>query len=802
MNILASYNWIKEYLNTDLSAEDFATQTTRIGNSVEYTHDYNKKFENVVVGEIEQIRKHPNADKLKLVDTKIGKKTIQIVCGGTNLQEGMRVAVALPGAKILWHGNGELVELEELDVRGEKSFGMICSPNELGFEKLQGGEKEIWEITNLTQEKAGTDLAQALGLDDIVFDIEVTSNRPDCMSIIGQAREGGAATGENFKWGLEVVPPLTKGGLGGVSKLSVSVRDFDLCPKYSAIAIDGVKVGPSPWWLQKKILLSGHRPINNIVDITNFVLHEHGQPLHTFDADKLDDEEIIVRKAKKGEKITALDDKQYELDETMLIIADSKKPVAIAGVMGGADTGTTESSTRIILESATFDPVSVRKTSRALNLVSDSSLLFEKGLSVESTGPALARAVGLILEIAGGEVVSEQIKVEKEAYKPFTLPFDPKRANELIGIEIEENKMLGILERLGFEYRPNEAEKTYSVTIPYWRDHDIENSVDFVEEIVRVYGFENIPSSLPKGTLPEQKIEPVLFWERKAKDVLAGAGLTEMYSMSFISERDLENFGLSADDAVKMKNPLSQEDGFMRPSLIPAMLNTINLNQRAFHFEALFEIAPVYSPSKKDIPEQKHGLLIAVYDADGAKSFSKAKGILERLMGEMGVKDWALERFSDASWHPVRSAKIIIGKKDIGTLAEISNDLACRFGIEHRVTLISLQFEHILEHFSISKSYSPIIAYPAVKRDIAFVVHESVEYGDIQKAFVKESEIYCHTELFDIYRGKGVEDGKKSLALHLFFQLPDRTLSAEEVEQELQKIRSVLEKKFHAIMRS
>jgi phenylalanyl-tRNA synthetase beta chain len=796
MNILASYGWIKEYLKTDLSPEDFAKKTTAAGNGVERIHDLASSLQKMVVGVVKVVKPHPNANKLRIAEVDIGGKVVEIVCGGVNLADGQKVAVALPGSMVRWHGQGDLVEIKETELRGSKSFGMICAAAEIGFEKLPAGDHDIWDLSAITDTKAGTPLAKALGLDDVIFDIEVTSNRPDCKSIVGQALEGGAATGGKFAFRMS--PKIKE----GKAKLKVSVKDFDLCRKYEAVMIEGVKVGPSPWWVQKKLLLAGHRPINNVVDVTNLVLHELGQPMHAFDADKLEASELVVRRAKKSESMKALDGKDYDLTEKMLVIADAKKPVAIAGVMGGMETGTTAGTTRVILESATFDPVSVRRTSRALNLASDSSLLFEKGLSTEATGFALARAVELILELAGGSVASKVWSDQAAPYKAPAFPFDPAQASQLIGVDIPEKKQLAMLTSLGFKVA--KKGKKYSVTVPWWRDHDIETSRDFVEEIARLYGYANVPSKLPEGELPDTTPDAAIVWERRAKDILKASGLTETYAYAFVSEQQLGRYAIPVEAAVKISNPLSSEQEYMRPSLVPTMLTAIEANQAMFPEMSLFELAPVYLPNKKDIPTHALRLVVAVTGKDGYAAFRNAKGTLERLMRELGIKKWRLERDNkDERWHAGRSAAIHAGEhQHVGVIGEISPAVAKAFGIDGRAVLVDLDFESLVPMCSVAKSYRPIPTYPEVKRDLAFVVGERMEYGEIERELKKSSPLLHEVELFDLYRGKGVEAGKKSMAVHLAFRSNEKTLDANEVDAEMKKLGEVITRTFDGILRA
>ena len=795
MNILASYNWIKEYLETDLSAEEFARKTTAAGNSVDRMERLADRFDKMVVGCVTSVHAHPNADKLKIAKTDIGTEIVEIVCGGENLTEGQRVVVGLPGARVRWHGQGELIELTKTKIRGVESYGMICAVSEIGFEKIPAKEKEIWDITEITTAKSGTSLADALDMDDVIFDIEVTSNRPDCKSIIGQAREGGAVIGKGFRGAKGF-----KGDKGFKSSWHIEIKEPTLCPKYSAVLIKNVKVRPSPWWLQKKLLFAGHRPINNIVDVTNYVLHEYGQPLHAFDADTLTGEKLVVRKAKKNEKILALDGKEYALNAEMLVIADAKKALAIAGVMGGQESGTTGETTSVLIEAATFDPVSVRRTARALNLYSDSQLLFEKGLSTEATGPALARAIELIQQVAGGEV-SEVMTEEAKPYESRVLTFDPEKANALMGIKLEEKEMLSILVRLGFDVVKNST----TLSIPFWRDHDIEHSVDFVEEIARIYGYENFPARLPEGTLSTLRQDSRITWELRVKQILSGAGLTEAYSYAFVSEEQLKKYGLDVDQAVKLRNPLSVEQEYLRTSLIPSMLATIAENQMRFSSADLFELAPVYHIQKNDIPDQPIRLVVAFYGKDGAKLFSRAKGFVERLFRETGIRtcEWIRPDKMDVNFHAGRTAKVQVnGTACVGMVGHVSAQTARAYGVDVDVVIGSFNFDVLLPLFTNANIFAPLPQFPSVKRDLAMIVAERTEFASIAVRVKKSSPLIESCELFDVFRGGDLESGKKSIAIHLSFRSNDRTLEAKEVDVELDHVRAMLENEFGAMMRS
>ncbi len=806
MNILASHNWIKDYLKTKDSVEQFDEKMSLTGSSVEYIHRDKDLYNKMIVGEVKELKKHPNADALQIAMTDVGKKALaEIVCGGKNLKQGIKVVVALPGSKVRWHGEGELITLETVEVRGVKSAGMICAANELGFEKIAQGEKDIWIISSLTDAVPGTPIADALDLNDTIFDIEATTNRPDQMSIIGLAREGGTAGLGTFGWDQEASKKKLGERLGITGDelpLKVSVKDSKLCPRYQAVVIDGIKVGPSPWWLQKRLLQAGHRPYNNIVDITNYVLHEFGQPMHTFDYDKLEGKEIVVRKAKKGEKFLALDENEYELASSQLVIADKKRPVAVAGVMGGMDTGTTEKTKTIVFECASFEPVNVRRAARDLNLYSDSQLLFEKGLSTEATEPALMRAIELTLEIASGRVASKVFDERAGAYKPSQFPFDPKKASELIGVDIPEVQQMAILGNLGFTAKQTGGE--YQITVPYWRDHDIEASVDFTEEIARVYGYHNLPSKLPEGELPDLTPLPEFVWERRLKDILCGAGATEMFSEPLISEADLKRYSLSDKDALHIANPLSVDAEYLRPNLNISMLKTIEANQREFPEGVLFELARAIVPQDKGLPNENQTVLLAVYGSDGEKAFLRAKGLLERMLREAGVSEWSFDRdVGDSTyWHSARSAKIMIDGKQIGVLGEVAQATATQFGLEARVSLVEINFSDLLPHLSIMKKYTQTPEFPAVKRDLAFVLDNTVEYSAVEAALLEVDSMIRTIELFDVYSGKGVKEDQKSLAVHLEFRLDDRTLKSEEVDAVVEGVVKMLKKEFHATIRA
>ncbi len=800
MNINISYNWLKEFFPTRHKPEDLARLLSLSGPSVERMSSRGAEWDKMVVGEILEIKPHPNADKLRIAVTDIGSKKMEIICGGTNLRKNMKVAVALPGSKVKWHGEGDFVELKPVEIRGVKSEAMIAAANEIGlFEAFPHKEREVMDISGIVA-KPGTLLARALELDDVVFDTEITTNRPDLLGMVGFAREAAAITREKIdarKLGvLEKFPPIT---LKELPRVTVTAKK--LCPRYTAARVNGVKVGPSPWWLKRRLMSAGVRPISNIVDITNYVMLEVGQPMHAFDAARLGGGRIIVRPAAQNEKIKALDGVTYKLTPDMLVIADGQKPVAIAGIMGGEESSVGPETEDIILESATFDPVSIRQTSRDLNLRSDSSQRFEKGLSTESAHRALARAAGLVLEIAGGNL--GPMRDERAGvYKPRVYPFSFAKAQELIGAPIAAGEMKKILQSLGFGLKG--GGKSAKVSVPYFRDHDIESGRDLVEEIARIYGYHKLPSLVPGGAIPLEMTGAEFLWENRIKELFRGAGFNEIITYSFTSAHVMGKMGLDANRALKLWNPLTSEYEYMRTSLVPSALEVIGKNQENFPKVKIFEIANVYYPRANDLPREELNFVAAVSAKSGDPLFLEIKGIFELLASRFALGGLTLQRdLSGASyWHPGRSVAINFGKRAIGALGELHPMILRKFGIEHRVAVLHLALPELFPHMKQFGEYKSLLQFPAAKRDISFVVGEKVVYEKIMQSIKRASGIIAGAELFDVYSGKGVPEGKKSMAFHIVYQSPERTLTSEEVEAAHGALAKMLQKEFGAEVRA
>lgn len=789
MNNLASYTWLKEFLATNASAEEFARELSLKSMSVEKTERLTETFAHMVVGVVHAVTPHPNADKLRVVATDVGERVVEIVCGGTNVVPGMRVCVALPGAKVRWHGEGDLVTLAVTKIRGVESVGMICAPAEVGFAKLPCGDHEIWDLTTITDAHAGTPIADALGLDDVVFDIEITTNRPDAMGCVGLAREAAAAVGGAFSW---KAPKLPKAGKG----VDLTVRiDDERCGRYMAVVVDGVKVAPSPWWLQRRLLLAGHRPINNIVDITNYVLMELAQPMHAFDYATLKDG-IVVRPAKKGETLKALDGKEYTLDGE-LVIADGARPVAIAGIMGGEETGTTAATTTVVFEAAAFDPVNVRRTSRKLNVYSDSQLLFEKGLSTEAPVAALARAVELTLKIAGGNVASGIVDVGVTDYQPSVFPLRPEKARARIGVDIPDAQMVDILATLGFAVK--KAGKAYNVTVPYWRDHDIEGEADLVEEIARIYGYHAMPSVLPTGRLASAQEPASVTWERWLKRALAAAGYDEFFSDSLVSAEDVERYGERAADAYALLNPLSSDLSHLRTSLMPSVLRAVERNQGHTPSGRFFELSRVYLKTH-GLPDETTHLVFGEFGYDDAEqAYMHVRGTLEALAAKTGLRLTIAREAISTRWHPTRSATVALNGLAVGMIGEVVHDIQCAFGVDRRVMVVLVELDALFGAMRVTHRYQPLPAFPAIVRDLSVLLDERAAFGDIAAAV--HTDMVADVALVDIYRGNGVPEGKKSVTLSLTLQVPDRTLTSDEAERVLGEAAKVLESQFGGILR-
>lgn len=798
MNLNISYNWLREYLSTAHKPADLARLLSLSGPSIERIHHFGPEWDKVVVGKILEIKPLPSADKLKIAVTSIGSKKMEIVCGGVNLKEGMLVAVALSGSRVRWHGEGDLIELKPTEIRGVQSEAMIAAANEIGlFELFPHKDREVMDLSEVPGAKPGTPLAEALDLEDYIFDTEVTTNRPDLLAMTHFAREASAITRE--KLDEKKILSLEKYPKPGISeKISVKIEDKKLCPRYTASVVRGVKIAPAPLWMRLRLVRAGISSICNVVDITNYVMLEMGAPMHVFDLAKLNGG-IVVRRAGSGEKIKALDGNEYKLNPETLVIADSRRAAAIAGIMGGAETGVSAGTTDIVFEAASFDQVSVRRSSRALNLRSESSLRFEKGLSEDLPQRAIARALELTLSLAGGECgpVSDSRSI---AYKPLKYSITASEVQKLIGAPIASGEMKRILTSLGFKIQGTAAKLV--ATVPYFRDHDIEGGRDLVEEIARVYGYHRLPSRLPEGEIPLNALSLDMLWEDKIKELARGAGLNEVITYSFISAAAMEKMGFDQGRALKLWNPLTSDYEYMRTSLVPSLLEVVAKNQENFPEVRIFETANVYFPRKNELPKEELNLAAAISGKSSVSPFFEAKGIFELFNSRFGLN---LELRRDASnagyWHPGRSAVVMLGGKPAGTLGEVHPAILRKFGIEHRVAILNLVLPEVLAQMKNFGEFKPVPAFPAAKRDISFTVGEREIYEKVLTVVKGASKLIAKAELFDIYSGKGVPEGKKSMAFHITYQSLERTLSSDEVEAAHKALGDILKKELGAEVR-
>ncbi len=794
MNFLASYSWLKEYVQTQLSPEDFARELSLKSMSVETLSHVGERFRGMVIGEVKTIVKHPGADRLRVATVDIGESIVEIVCGGTNLAEGMSVVVALPGSRVRWHGGADWTTLEKTAIRGVESIGMICAPSEVGLDHVPCGDHEIWDVTSIVNCDAGTPVADALDLNDVVFDIEVTTNRPDAMGMVGLAREAAVAVGGRF-----VAPVIVLNSVSNAPSLEVRVED-DRCERYMAAVVGGVVVGQSPWWMQRRLVLAGYRPINTIVDITNYVLLELGQPLHAFDRSMIAGESIIVRPGKKDETLTLLDGKTAKLDASMIVVADSEKPLALAGMMGGKDSGTSSSTTTVVFEAATFNGAIIRRAARALDVATDSQLLFEKGLSPSALPIALARAVELAMQIAGGTLI-DVVDVYPNPRIPKVFPLFTQQIRDRIGVDIDDVQQTDILTKLGFVVTSRGG--AFSVTIPYWREDDIEESVDFTEEIARMYGYHIMPSLLPASRPPVGRDDVTLEWELWSKRFLASAGYSEFFNYSLVSVQDLEMYGVSPKDALAVFNPLSTDLTHMRPTLIPSVLRAVERNQALTPSAKVFELARVYVPQDGNLPDERLTMVFGEYGVTDAESvFMHLRGTLE-LFAEKAGLDFAFERLdSNSHWHGGRSVSVSVHGVAVGTLGQVASDFQSAFGIHRPVFLAELDLEAMIPFMRHSYRYEALPVFPVVVRDIAVLVDEHAEYTKICGIARGSQVLVTHCGVVDIYRGEGIPAGKKSVTLSLTFMAPDRTLTSDEVEVVLTTVTRELLLRIDGVVRS
>ena len=797
--MLLPIKWLKEYVNIDEESKLLADRLTLSGSHVESIISLGENIENIVVGKIVELRKHENADKLFVTMVDLGEKTVQIVTGADNLKVGDYIPVALIGAKL---PNG--MEIVETDFRGIMSYGMLCSLKELGYSDSVIPKSQREGIFVLDKEyPLGENIRQILGLYDDIIELEITPNRPDCLSIIGMARETAAAYDEKLQMPkIEVLNEVEN-----IKDYVESVEiDNNFCNRYYTRIIKDVKIEESPLWLQTRLMEAGVRPINNIVDITNYVMLEYGQPLHAFDLDKLNNKKILVRKAENGEKIKTIDEEERELKSSDLIITDGENPIAIAGVMGGMDTEVDENTKTILLESANFNSKSVRLTAKSINLRTEASARFEKGIDPNLCETAANRACQLAEEIGAGTIVKGHIDVYENKSSEKEIQLRPNRVNKLLGTDLPIEDMKDYLERL--ELKANIVGDSLSVIVPSFR-LDLNGEVDLVEEIGRLYGFHNIETKplvgvLTRGSKPYEKLI-----EDRANTVLQALGLNQVMTYSFISPRVYDKLKLNLDselrDYIKILNPLGEDYSVMRTTLVPNMLNLLGRNyNRGVEQCFMYEIGNIFLPKELpvvELPIEKKILNIGMY---GNIDFYDLKEIVEILFSKMGLKELEfIPEENNPIFHPNRTANIVYKDQPMGILGEIHMDVMDNFEIGKRVYMAELDFERIIESANLNRSYTPLPKFPSITRDIAVVVNKNIMVGELEKLIWESGEgLIEAVELFDIYEGEQLGTHKKSVAFTIRYRSFNRTLKDQEVNEIQKNIIERLEKYLGAQLRS
>jgi phenylalanyl-tRNA synthetase beta chain len=779
-------NWLKDYVDVTLPLAELAERLTMAGFEVAEIITTGGSWDNVVVGQIAAVNAHPNADRLRLATVELGTGQETVVCGAPNLNVGDKIVFASVGARLTNPYNGEVEELKPAKIRGVVSKGMICSEKELGISDRHEGIMVL-----AVDAKIGTPLTEYMG--DTVFDIDITPNRPDCLSVVGIAREVATISGQEMH-----IPEIDYQESGGdINKqVTIEIEDPDLCPRYCASLITDVKITESPAWLQERLIACDQRPINNIVDITNYIMLEYGQPLHSFDYDKLRKKKIIVRRAAEGEEFYTLDEEKRQLTGDMLTIADGEGTVAIAGVMGGLNSEVTDNTTSILLEAASFKAASIHYTSRHLGLTSEASMRFERGISAGMTIPALRHATQLMAELGGGKVARGIIDIYPGKKDPGPVTITTEKTKRIVGISVSRDKIEKILTSLGFECR-GEGSKI-AATAPYWRS-DIKYDVDLIEEVARIIGYDKIPATLLDDPIPPQNPAPLLGLKKTIRKALEGYGFGEIITYSLTSLEALSNLMPNPRPLepapLKVVKPLSVEQEYLRPNLRANLLTTLAANRR--HEDGgirLFELGKIYLPKSNDLPDEPEVLCGVMsgprmdktwLGGDGSFDFYDIKGVVEGLLDHLNVAA-SFEKSNDEGLHPARQAAMVIEEKDmkvkLGVIGELHPRVVDAFELEGPVCLFEINVSALLSFAAGYEMFQAIPRFPGIIRDLALVVDADITHQKILE-IIKGFSLISEVILFDVYSGKQVAEGKKSLAYRLVYQSPTHTLTDEEVDK-------------------
>lgn len=798
-----SLSWIKAYVpELTCTDKEYADAMTLTGTKVETYERMDKNLEKIVIGQIEKIEKHPDADKLIVCQVNIGSETIQIVTGAPNVKEGDKVPVVLDGGKVAGgHDGGPLpedgIEIKAGKLRGVISNGMMCSIEELGSSREMYPEAPENGIYIFPEDaKVGEDAVEALGLRDTVFEYEITSNRVDCYSVLGIAREAAATFKKPF---IAPKVEVRENNEKVEDYISIKVEDTDLCTRYCARVCTNIKIGPSPEWMQRRLAASGIRPINNLVDITNYVMEEYGQPMHAYDLDTIEGHEIIVRRAKDGDVFQTLDGQERKLDGEMLMICDAKKEIGIAGIMGGENSKITDSVKTVLFEAATFNGANIRKSAKRLGLRTDASGIFEKGLDPRNAQAAIDRACQLIKELGCGEVVGGMADVCVPLAELRRIKFDSKRINDLLGTDVSVKEMEEIFARLELKLE-TQSDGTKILIIPSFRQ-DLEGIADIAEEVARFFGYDKIPMTLPNGEATTGKLSFKLRIEQKARDIAEYCGFSQGMCYSFESPKVFDKLLLNKDDALRnaitIANPLGEDFSIMRTVSLNGMMTSLATNyNRRNKSVRLYELGNIYIPESlplSKLPDERMQFTLGMY---GDGDFFTMKGVVEEFFDSIGMNRKAVYDPNACKnfLHPGRQANICYEGKIVGFLGEVHPEVCDNYDISTKVYVAVLDMPQILPFATFDRKYTGIAKYPAVSRDISMVVPKNILAGQIESMIMQRGgKILEDYKLFDIYEGSQIKEGYKSIAYSITFRAQDRTLEEADVSSVMKKILNGLE---------
>lgn len=791
-------SWIKAYVpDLDVTPQEYTDAMTLSGTKVEGYEELDRDLDKIVVGQIEKIEKHPDADKLVICQVNIGTETIQIVTGAPNVKEGQKVPVVLDGGRVAGGHDGTKTEggikIKKGKLRGVESYGMMCSIEELGSTKEMYPDAPEYGIYIFGDDvEVGADAIEVLGLHDAVFEYEITSNRVDCYGVLGIARECAATFRKEFK------PPVVE-VKGNDEKaedfISVDIQDKELCPRYCARIVKNVKIAPSPEWMQRRLAACGIRPINNLVDITNYVMEEYGQPMHAYDMSTIAGKKIVVKRASNGDTFQTLDGQERKLDENMLMIWDAEKPIGIAGIMGGENSKITDDVKDMVFEAACFDGTNIRLTAKRLGLRTDASGKFEKGIDPNNAKDAIDRACQLIEEMGAGEVVGGMIDVYDEVRQPKRVPFNPDKINKLLGTDIDKEDMLGYFKMLELEY----DESTGELIVPTFRQ-DLECDADIAEEVARFFGYDNIPVTLPSGEATTGKYSFKQKNEAILKNIAEFCGFSQSMNYSFESPKVFDKLLIPQDSdirkAIVISNPLGEDFSIMRTTSLNGMLTSLSTNYNRRNKDVrLYEIANIYIPKElplSELPDERTQFTLGMY---GKGDFFTMKGVVEECFEKLGMRTQPTydPKAGKSFLHPGRQANIVYEGKVVGYLGEVHPQVLDNYNIGEKAYVAVIDIPSVLEFATFDRKFKGIAKYPAVTRDISMVMKRDVLVGSIEQVIREKGGEHLESyKLFDVYEGAQIEDGYKSVAYSITFRAADHTLEDKEVSEAVNRILKAL----------